>query len=121
MKTETAQRTLWFAMIFIVLGIIATIFGGIGLLFAMTFIDYSSFITDPTILAFLQDYAWVLPVVVWIFAILQIIYLLIIYWWRENPMAHRTGLTIVGILNLLTGFSIPGLLILLPGLLIEEQ
>ena len=88
---------------------------------ALTFIDIGSFITDPSILAFLQDYAWVIPIVVWIFAILQIIYLFIIYMWRNDPMAHRTGFTIVGILNLLMGFSIPGLLILLPGLLMEEQ
>ena len=121
MKTETAQRTLWFAMLFIVLGIIATVIGAVGISLALAFIDIGSFITDPSILAFMQDYAWIIPIVVWIFAILQIIYLLIIYMWRENPMAHRTGFTIVGILNLLMGFSIPGLLILLPGLLLEEQ
>ena len=121
MKTETAQRTLWFAMLFIVLGIIVTIIGAIGISLTLAYFDIGSFITDPSIIAFMQDYSWIIPIVVWIFAILQIIYLLIIYMWRENPMAHRTGFTIVGILNLLMGFSIPGLLILLPGLLLEEQ
>jgi len=121
MRTDTAQRILWIAMIFIVLGIIATIFAGIGAYLAFTFIDIGSFITDPSIVAFLQDYAWVIPIIIWIFAGLQIIYLAIITMWRKDPGSHRTGLTIVGILNLLVGFSIPGLLILLPGLLMEEQ
>jgi hypothetical protein len=121
MRTDTAQRILWIAMIFIVLGILATIFAGIGAYLAFTFIDIGSFITDPSIVAFLQDYAWVIPIIIWIFAGLQIIYLAIISMWRKDPGSHRTGLTIVGILNLLVGFSIPGLLILLPGLLMEEQ
>jgi len=121
MKTETAQRILWFAIIFIVLAIIVTISAGIGILLAFTMIDLGSFITDPTILAFIQDYPLLIPIVVWILAGLQIIYLAIIYTWRKNPLRHRTGFTIVGILNLLMGFSLPGLFILLPGLLLEDQ
>jgi hypothetical protein len=121
-RTETAQRILWFAMIFIVLGIIVTMFAGLAFAAVIAFeVDLGSFITDPTILAFIGEYPGFLPFVIWVFAGLQIIYLLIIYMWRKEPMAHRTGLTIVGILNLLMGWSLPGLLILLPGLLIEDQ
>jgi len=121
MRTDTAQRILWFAIIFIVLGIIATIFAGIGLFLAFEFIDLGSFITDPSILAFIQAYPLAIPVVIWVVAGLEIIYLAIIYMWRKEPLKHRTGLTIVGILNLLMGFSLPGLFIILPGLLLEEQ
>lgn len=121
MKVETAQRTLWFAIIFIVLTIIATIGAAIGLALAITFIDIGSFITDPTVAAFIQSYAFAIPLAIGFVAVLEIIYLAIIYMWRKDPMAHRTGLTIVGILNLLMGFSLPGLFIILPGLLLEEQ
>jgi hypothetical protein len=121
MKTETAQRILWFAIIFIVLTIIVTVFGGIAFVLAFSMIDLGSFITDPTVLAFIEDYPLLIPIVIWILAGLQIIYLAIIYTWRKNPLQHRTGFTIVGILNLLMGFSLPGLFILLPGLLLEDQ
>jgi hypothetical protein len=121
LRTDTAQRILWFAMIFIVLTIIATIFAGIGLALATAFIDLGSFISDPTVLALIQEHPLLIPVVIWILAGLEIPYLAIIHHWPRNPMAHRTGLTIVGILNLLAGFSLPGLFIILPGLLLEEQ
>ena len=121
MRTENAQRILWFAIIFIILTIIATIGAGIGAALAIAFVDLGSFITDPSVLAFIELYPFAIPIVIFIFAGLEIIYLLIIYMWRKDPMAHRTGLTIVGILNLLMGFSLPGLFIILPGLLLEEQ
>jgi hypothetical protein len=121
MKVETAQRILWFAMIFIILTIIATIAAGFGAILAIAFIDLGSFITDPTIVTFIETYPLLIPIVIWIFAVLEIIYLLVIYMWRNDPMAHRTGLTIVGILNLLVGFSLVGLFIILPGLLLEDQ
>ena len=121
LKTETAQRVLWFAMVFIVFTIIATIGGAVGLTFALTFIELGSFITDPTLLTLLETYPLIIPGVLFILAILEIIYLGIIYTWRKEPMSHRTGFTIVGILNLLVGFSLPGLFIILPGLLLEEQ
>ena len=121
MKVETAQRILWFAMFFIVLTIIATIGAGIGITLAVAFIDLGSFITDPTVLAFIEAYPLFVPAIVFGLAIFEIIYLAIIYIWRKDPMAHRTGFTIIGILNLLLGFSLPGLFIILPGLLLEEQ
>jgi len=120
MRTETAQRVLWFAMIFIILGIIATVVAGFGVLVAFTLIDLGSFISDPTLLTFIKNYPLAIPVVIWILAGLEIIYLGIIYTWRKDPMRHRTGFTIVGILNLLVGFSLPGLFIILPGLLLED-
>lgn len=121
LKVETAQRILWFAMFFIVLTIIATIGAGIGITLAVAFIDLGSFITDPTVLAFIEAYPLFVPAIVFGLAIFEIIYLAIIYIWRKDPMAHRTGFTIIGILNLLLGFSLPGLFIILPGLLLEEQ
>ncbi|MHA3962331.1 MAG: hypothetical protein AM325_002220 [Candidatus Thorarchaeota archaeon SMTZ1-45] len=121
MKAETAQRMLWFAIIFIVLFIIATIGAGVGFVLAVEFLDLGSFITDPTVLTFIQAYPLFIPAIIFAIAGLEIIYLIIIYMWRKDPMAHRTGFTIVGILNLLMGFSLPGLFIILPGLLLEPQ
>jgi hypothetical protein len=124
LRSDTAQRILWIAIIFIVIGIIVTIFAGLAFAAIVVMdIDLGSFITDPTMLAFLQDplYEGFIPFVIFVLAGLQVIYLLIIYMWRKEPGAHKTGFTIIGILNLLLGWSLPGLLILLPGLLMEDQ
>ncbi|MHA2070870.1 MAG: hypothetical protein ACW985_03680 [Candidatus Thorarchaeota archaeon] len=120
MKTETAQRILWFAVIFILLTTLAFLIGGVLIFLAFTYIDVGTFITDPTILAFIQDYPGAIPLAVMGFGVVQLIFLLVIYMWRQDPMAHRTGFTIIGILLLLVGWSLPGFLILLPGLLLEE-
>ncbi|NHJ14773.1 MAG: hypothetical protein EAX95_13920 [Candidatus Thorarchaeota archaeon] len=121
MKTETAQRILWFAMIFIILTIIAVIGAAIGFALAIEFVDLGSFITDPTVLSIIETYPLLIPGMILVLALLGIIYLAIIYMWRKDPMAHRTGFTILGIIQLLIGFNLVGLLILLPGLLMEEQ
>ncbi|MFX1263677.1 MAG: hypothetical protein ACFFAZ_16630 [Promethearchaeota archaeon] len=121
MKTETAQRILWFAMIFIILTTLVFAIGGVLIALAFEYVDVGSFISDPTILAFITDYQWAIPIAVEFLAVIQAIFLLIIYMWRKDPMAHRTAFTIIGILLLLFGWSLPGFLILLPGLLLEEQ
>lgn len=108
-------------MVFIVLFIIVTIVAGVAFYLALTFFDVGSFITDPTAVAFLEANTLFIPVVIFAIAGAEIIFLLVIYMWRKEPMAHRTGFTIIGIIMLLTGWSLPGLLILLPGLLMEEQ
>ncbi|MHA1481142.1 MAG: hypothetical protein ACTSQZ_06945 [Candidatus Thorarchaeota archaeon] len=121
MKTETAQRILWFAIIFILLTTLAFIVGGVLIGLAFTFVDLGTFITDPTIVAFIQDYVWAIPIAIIGLGGLQAVFLLIIFTWRKDPMAHRTGFTFIGIIMLLVGWSLPGFLIILPGLLLEEQ
>jgi hypothetical protein len=120
-KTETAQRILWFALIFILLTTLAFLIGGVLIYLAFTYVDVGTFITDPTLLAFITDYPGAIPLAVMALGVVQLIFLIIIYMWRNDPMAHRTGFTIVGILLLLVGWSLPGFLIILPGLLLEEQ
>jgi hypothetical protein len=120
MRTETAQRILWFAVIFILLMTIAFIMGGVLLFLAIEFIEPATFITDPSILAFITAYPEVIPLALIGLGIVQLIFLFIIYTWRKDPMAHRTGFTIIGILMLLVGWSLPGFLIILPGLLLED-
>jgi len=120
MRTETAQRILWFAIIFILLTTLAFIIGGVLIALAFSYVDLGTFITDPTILAFINDYPTVIPLAVMGMGIIQLIFLIVIWMWRSDPMAHRTGFTIVGILLLLVGWSLPGFLILLPGLLLED-
>ncbi len=121
MRTDTAQRILWFAVIFIVLMVIATVIGAVALTIVVEFIDIGSFITDPTLLAFLETYPYAPALALWVIVVIEFIYLAIVYMWRKNPMAHRTGLTILGIIQLLAGFNLVGLLLLLPGLLLEPE
>jgi hypothetical protein len=47
MRTETAQRILWFAIIFIILMIIVTVAAGVGYALLIAFIDIGTFISDP--------------------------------------------------------------------------
>ena len=121
MRTETAQRILWFAVIFIALMAIAFILGGVFIALAFSYIDLGTFITDPTILAFINAYPAVIPIAVMGMGVIQLIFLLVIFMWRKDPMAHRTGFTIIGIVLLLVGWSLPGFLIILPGLLLESD
>ncbi|MFW9800721.1 MAG: hypothetical protein ACFFD9_09810 [Candidatus Thorarchaeota archaeon] len=121
MRTDTAQRILWFAIIFIVLLVLVTVAGALAFTFAYEFFDLGSFITDPTALAFIEANPLFIPAIIWALVVVEVIYLAIIYMWRQDPMSHRTGFTVLGILQLLMGWSLPGLLILLPGLLLEEQ
>lgn len=121
MRTDTAQRILWFAVIFILLTTLAFIIGGALFYLAITYIDPATFITDPTILAFITDYEGAIALALIGLGVIQLIFLFVIWTWRKDPMAHRTGFTIIGILMLLVGWSLPGFLILLPGLLLEEQ
>ncbi|MHA2424536.1 MAG: hypothetical protein ACXAEF_07095 [Candidatus Thorarchaeota archaeon] len=120
MKTETAQRILWFAIIFILLSTLAFAIGGILIGLAFTFVDVGTFITDPSVLAFITDYPWAIPIAIVGLACIQAIFLLVIFMWRKDPMAHRTGFTIIGIIMLLAGWSLPGFFIILPGLLLED-
>ena len=120
MKVETAQRILWFAVIFILLTTLAFLIGGVLIYLAFEFVDVATYITDPTILAFITEYQGAIPLAVMGLGVLQLIFLMVIYMWRKDPMAHRTGFTIIGILMLLVGWSLPGFLILLPGLLMED-
>ncbi|MFW9804565.1 MAG: hypothetical protein ACFFFC_18045 [Candidatus Thorarchaeota archaeon] len=123
MKVETAQRILWFAMLFVVIGIIFTIvlaFGAAAVTY-LSVIDLAPFIGDPEVLAFIEANPGFIPFVIAILAVVEIVFLAIIYMWRNEPMAHRTGFTILGILMLFAGWSLIGFLILLPGLLLEEQ
>jgi hypothetical protein len=120
-KTETAQRILWFAVIFILLMTLAFMIGGVLVFLAFELIEPATFITDPTILAFVTEYEGAIPLALIGIGIIQLIFLMIIYMWRQDPMAHRTGFTIIGILMLLVGWSLPGFLIILPGLLLEDS
>ncbi|UCH04712.1 MAG: hypothetical protein JSW05_00695 [Candidatus Thorarchaeota archaeon] len=121
MKTETAQRILWFALVLILILVIGVSLAALALLAFAPLIDWVPLITDPTILAFLQANPYVVPFAVGFLALIGFIFFAVIYMWRKDPMAHRTGFTILGILMLLAGFSLPGFFIILPGLLMEEQ
>ena len=123
MRTETAQRILWFAMVFIVIGIIFTVvlaFGAAAVTY-LSVIDLAPFIGDPEVLAFIEAYPEFIPLVIGALAVIEIIFLAIINMWKNDPLAHRTGFTIVGILLLFAGWSLVGFFIILPGLLLEEN
>ena len=121
LKIETAQRILWFAIILNAILIVGVSLAAFALIIFAPTIDWVPIITDPTVLAFIQANPYVIPFAVAGLAVMGIIYVAIIYNWRKDPVAHRTGLTILGILSLLGGWSLPGFLILLPGLLMESD
>ena len=123
MRVDTAQRILWFAMVFIIIGIIFTIILAFGaaVVTYLSVVDLAPFIGDPEVLAFIETYPEFIPFVIAILAVVEVIFLAIINMWRNDPMAHRTGFTILGILMLFAGWSLVGFFILLPGLLLEEQ
>ena len=127
MKTEQAQKLLSLSSIFIIINII--IFAGMAIgaaIFVPSMADFLATVADPTAQVFLDAVAlypellYLIPIGIGILAGVQVIYLAIILYWRSNPLKHTTGLTIVGILNLLVGFNLSGLLILLAGVLVEE-
>ena len=68
-----------------------------------------------------MDYPAAIPFAVMVLGVIQLIFLFVIWTWRKDPMAHRTGFTIIGIIMLLMGWSLPGFLIILPGLLMESD
>ncbi len=113
MRTETAQRFLGYAMLFIILDIILIIAIGIGLL-AIVYTDFWPFYIDPSLLAFMEAYPLAIPIVICAVAGFEIIYLVIVNVWRKDPIEHRIGLSIVGIVNLGVCCALPGLVIFMP-------
>lgn len=122
MNTDTARTLLLVSMIFFIINILMTV----GMIFMM----YSFFpvllsiigpSVDPATLALLSTMQLVLPFVLGAFAILDVIYLILVFLWREDPATHKTGLLVIGILNLIITFSIQGILTLLAGIIAKSK
>jgi hypothetical protein len=127
MKNETAKRVLLYAGILLLLNVAVT--AGMAVLayvFLPTIVDLMATVVDPTALAFIEfielypELLTFIPIGIGFVAVLQLVYLAVILYWRTDPLKHTTGLSIVGVLNLIVGFNLSGLLILLAGLLVEE-
>jgi hypothetical protein len=73
-------------------------------------------------------YEWLIPIMMpiyyAIFAVFIIIgFILAIIWllWRSDPIPHRTGLIITGILGLLFAGFIPGIIVLVAGAIAPKE
>ena len=121
MKTHPIQKVLLVASIFIIIDIVTA--AGVAVMASLYFPTMLTWITplvDSTTLAFMQSLQLFIPLFIGILVGLQIIYLVLVYRWRKNPLQHENGFIILGILKLLSGINISGILVLLAGLLIEE-
>ncbi len=73
---------------------------------------------DPPSLITFPGNEWRIPFLMTIYYfIFAIIWLL----WRSNPLAHRTGLIATGILGLRSAGFIPGLLVLIAGIIAPKK
>jgi len=55
-----------------------------------------------------------------VMGILDLIFAILCFKWRHDPVAHRTGLIIVGIIGLFTGAGISGILAIVAGAIAKE-
>jgi hypothetical protein len=56
--------------------------------------------------------------VIWVvFMIFGIIFMILWFMWRKSPSAHKTGLIVTGILGLILAAVLPGLLVLIGGII----
>ncbi|MFW9934959.1 MAG: hypothetical protein ACFFDU_05575 [Candidatus Thorarchaeota archaeon] len=71
---------------------------------------------------------WIIPLLMGVYYFIYAIFIVIgiilaIIWllWRTTPLTHRTGLIVTGILGLLFAGFIPGLLVLIAGIIAPKQ
>ena len=74
------------------------------------------------------EVAWMIPFLMTIYYVIFGIFIIIgiflaILWllWRKAPLAHRTGLIVTGVLGLLFAGFIPGLLVMIAGIVAPKE
>jgi hypothetical protein len=84
----------------------------------------------PNLLPFIipPEVDWIIPILMGVYYFIYAIFIIIgiilaIVWllWRTTPLAHRTGLIVTGVLGLLFAGFIPGLFILIAGIIAPKQ
>ena len=110
--SDTSGTLALVAGIFFIIGFIA--FLALGALWLMLYMMLAAF--DPmSALMFMMLGAPFL-----VMGILDLIFAILCFKWRHDPVAHRTGLIIVGIIGLFTGGVISGILAIVAGAIAKE-
>jgi len=112
MADDSTARTLvtvgaWLQLIFWLVGI--------GMI-AFTFLMFLPF-WDPMILMIFL-FASLFYILITIFGI---IFMFLWFSWRKDPSAHKTGLIVTGVLGLFLAGFIPGLLVLIGGIVAPSE
>lgn len=105
MSDETASTLILVGAIFQLLASIALLFlGGAGFILPLIFGAYI-------------DLWLLIPAFFFIGGIISLIFTILWFGWRHDPSANKTALIVTGILALIFGGVLPGLLVLIGGVI----
>lgn len=125
MSTKTARTLTLIAGILFLIEFVSKIVAAVGAwLFLPTFLASLAPLLDPATLAMLTGlFDWlalIIPIIGLVGSIPTLIVAIYTLRWRHTPDLHKTGLIIIGILGLIFLGTLPGLLTLIAGLIVEE-
>jgi len=125
MSTKTARTLTLIAGILFLIEFVSKIVAAVGAwLFLPTFLASLAPLLDPATLAMLTGlFDWlalIIPIIGLVGSIPTLIVAIYTLHWRHTPDLHKTGLIIIGILGLIFLGTLPGLLTLIAGLIVEE-
>jgi hypothetical protein len=125
MSIKTARTLTLVAGIFFIIEFVGKIIVGVWAWFFLpTLLTSIAPSLDPATLAMLTTlFDWlvlIIPVIALASSIPTLIVAIFTLRWRNSPDLHKTGLIIIGILGLLFLGSLPGILALAAGIIVEE-
>jgi hypothetical protein len=126
MSTETAKTLSLIAGILFLIQFFAGLVGAIWVYFF--FPQLLALITptlDPATLAMLTTFfTWmqrIIPLVMVAFCAVSLAFAYFTLQWRHEPALHKTGLIVVGVLGLIFAGTLPGILALVAGAIVEAK
>ncbi len=125
MSYKTAQTLALVAGILFLIEFVGKILAATGAwLFLPTLLAFFAPSLDPATLAMLTTiFNWLtlfIPIIALIGAIPTLIVAILTLRWRHTPDLHKTGLITIGILGIIFLGTLPGILALIAGILVEE-
>ncbi|MFX0079546.1 MAG: hypothetical protein ACFE8O_09950 [Candidatus Hermodarchaeota archaeon] len=125
MSTKTARTlTLVAGLLFIIEFVSKIVVAVWAWYFLPSFLASLAPLIDPATLAMLTTiFEWLIlfiPIIALVSCIPTLIVAIFTLLWRHTPDLHKTGLIVIGILGLIFLGSLPGLLALIAGLIVEE-
>ena len=125
MSTKTARTLTLIAGILFIIEFVSKIVVAVWAWFFLpSFLASLAPLIDPATLAMLTTlFDWFIlfiPIIALISSIPTLIVAIYTFRWRHTPDLHKTGLIVIGILGLIFLGSLPGLLALIAGLIVEE-
>jgi hypothetical protein len=125
MTNKNAQTlTLVAGIIFVITAIMQMLSATFSWLFLPALLASLAPVVDPTTFAMLTTlFNWlilIIPLITLIAAIPTLIVAILILRWRHTPELHKMSLIVIGILGILFLGTLPGILTLVAGILVEE-